>query len=87
MVFSSIIFLFLFLPLVLAGYFLLKIEYRNIFLLIVSLAFYMVAKPKFILVLLTSIMINYVMGLCISYSKKNCFNYNSQSELRVIILL
>ena len=71
MVFSSIIFLFLFLPLVLAGYFLLKIEYRNIFLLIVSLAFYMVAKPKFILVLLTSIMINYVMGLCISYSKKN----------------
>lgn len=52
MVFSSIIFLFLFLPLVLAGYFLLKIEYRNIFLLIVSLAFYMVAKPKFILVLI-----------------------------------
>ena len=71
MVFSSIIFLFFFLPIVLAGYYLLKVEYRNIYLLMVSLAFYAFAKPKFILVLLCSILINYIMGLLINYAKSN----------------
>ncbi|WP_105177323.1 MBOAT family O-acyltransferase [Clostridium cagae] len=71
MVFSSIIFLFLFLPLVLAGYYLLKFEYRNVFLIIVSFIFYAFAKPKFIFILLASIIINYIMGLCISYAQKH----------------
>lgn len=71
MVFSSTLFIFFFLPIILAGYYLLKVEYRNIYLLVVSLIFYAFAKPKFILVLLSSILINYIMGLLINYAKSN----------------
>ena len=46
MLFSSNIFLFLFLPLTLAGYYLLKKSYRNIFLLLMSLIFYAWGEPK-----------------------------------------
>ena len=48
MVFSSTIFLFLFLPITLLGYYLLNPSYRNVFLLIVSLAFYAWGEPRFV---------------------------------------
>ncbi|MCM3701157.1 MBOAT family protein [Paenibacillus macerans] len=66
MVFSSSIFLFCFLPLVLIGYFLLKIEYRNAFLLLASLFFYAWGEPKFVFVIILSILINYIFGLLIN---------------------
>ena len=69
MVFSSTIFLFLFFPLTLAGYFLLKKEYRNIFLLLASLFFYAWGEPKFIFIMIASIFINYFCGLLIAYTK------------------
>lgn len=65
MVFSSAIFLFFFLPLVLLIYYLLKIEYRNTFLLCASLAFYAWGEPKFVFIIILSILINYVFGLLI----------------------
>ena len=71
MVFSSVTFLFLFLPIVLAGYFLLKIEYRNVFLLFASLLFYAAGEPKFVIVMIASIVINYIMGLIIDYSNRS----------------
>lgn len=71
MVFSSTIFLFIFLPLILAGYFLIKENYRNIFLLLASLGFYAWGEPKFVFVMLISILINYTAGLSIYYSKKH----------------
>ena len=67
MVFSSAIFLFCFLPLVLAGYYLLKIEYRNAFLLFASLFFYGWGEPKFVYVIILSIFINFLFGFLISY--------------------
>ncbi len=72
MIFSSSVFLFLFLPMVLLGYFLIRVEYRNIFLLIVSLAFYGWGEPRFIFVMCLSIGINYIAGLIIHYGKMNC---------------
>lgn len=65
MVFSSSIFLFLFLPLALLGYYLIRVDLRNVFLLVVSLLFYTWGEPKFVLLMITSIVINYVMGLII----------------------
>jgi alginate O-acetyltransferase complex protein AlgI len=65
MVFSTSIFLFFFLPLVIAGYYLLKGSYRLYFLLLASLFFYAWGEPKYIFVMLLSIAINYVCGLCI----------------------
>ncbi|SEC12736.1 MBOAT family O-acyltransferase [Paenibacillus sp. GP183] len=70
MVFSSSIFLFCFLPLVLLIYYLLKIEYRNAFLLIVSLLFYAWGEPKFVFVIVLSMTINYLIGIIMSFTQQ-----------------
>ncbi|MGL5973125.1 MAG: MBOAT family O-acyltransferase [Oscillospiraceae bacterium] len=69
MIFSSVIFLFLFLPFVLLGNFIIKKEFRNVFLLIISLGFYAWGGPSLVLVMLFSIFINYSSGLFIYYTK------------------
>ena len=66
MVFSSSIFLFLFLPLVILGYYLIRDNYRIGFLLLVSLFFYAWGEPKYVLIMLLTIVINYSFGLLIS---------------------
>lgn len=63
MVFSSAAFLFAFLPLILAGYFVLPKKARNLFLTAMSLGFYAWGEPKFVLVMVASIGMNYVFGL------------------------
>lgn len=63
MLFSSTIFLFLFLPIVSIVYFLAKEKYRNLILLLASLYFYAYGEPKFVFVLLGSIACNYVFAL------------------------
>ncbi len=65
MVFSSNVFLFLFFPIVLVGYYLIKNRYRNPFLLVMSLLFYAWGEPTFVLVMMGSILFNYGMALCI----------------------
>lgn len=69
MVFSSTIFLFMFLPATLLGYYLIRHELRNVFLLLMSLLFYAAGEPKFVFVMLLSIVANYLLGLLIWYSK------------------
>ena len=63
MLFSSTIFLFLFLPIVFLLYFLAKERYRNVILLAASLYFYAYGEPKFIYVLLVSMTLNYFLAL------------------------
>jgi D-alanyl-lipoteichoic acid acyltransferase DltB (MBOAT superfamily) len=79
MVFSSSIFLFFFLPLVIAGYYLFKGNYRLCFLLLANLFFYAWGEPRYVLIMLLSIAINYGFGLLIYtsiYSKGNpCKTY------------
>lgn len=87
MVFSSIIFLFGFLPVALLGYFLLKKEYRNIYLIVISLVFYGAGNPKFIVVLISSIIINYVMGLCVNYGKESFNKIGNSLILSITVLL
>ena len=70
MLFSSIEFLFYFLPAVVLGYFLLPKALRNGWLLIVSLGFYAWGEPKYIALMLASIGLNYVWGLCIEKAQK-----------------
>ncbi len=62
MVFSSLLFLFRFLPIVLLGYYIIPRRFRNFFLLITSLIFYAWGEPKFSLLMIASIVINYVGG-------------------------
>lgn len=70
MVFSSIEFLFLFLPVVVVGYYLLPRVARNGWLLLASLVFYAWGEPFFVLVMLLSIAFNYALALCISRFRK-----------------
>ncbi len=63
MVFSSTIFLCVYLPLVLLGYYICPKKGRNLFLLIVSLVFYAWGEPKYVFLMMFSIVINYAFGL------------------------
>lgn len=63
MVFSSLQFIFLFLPLVIVGYYLLDKKIKNIFLLLSSLGFYAWGEPKFIFIMILTCMVNYVVGI------------------------
>ena len=65
MVFSSPVFLFLFLPITLGVYYLLPARVRNLWLLVVSLVFYGWGEPKFLVVMLASIACNFVLALWI----------------------
>lgn len=71
MLFSSLVFVFVFLPIVLGINHLLKEKYRNYFLLLASIIFYAWGEPKFVLVMLSSILLNYLFGLAIQHSKNN----------------
>ena len=62
MVFSSIPFLYYFLPITLFLYFIVKSKYRNFILLLASLFFYFYGEPKHILVLIFSCVFNYYYG-------------------------
>jgi alginate O-acetyltransferase complex protein AlgI len=74
MVFSSIIFLFLFFPLTIALYFLIGKKVNNIFLLLASLFFYAWGEGYFVILLLISIGINYSAGLMIERTQSRRFS-------------
>lgn len=65
MVFSSLIFAYIFLPIVIILYYLAKDKYRNYILLIASLYFYSYGEPKFVYVMLGSIAGNYIIALLV----------------------
>jgi alginate O-acetyltransferase complex protein AlgI len=69
MVFSSAIFLFYFLPIVILGYFASPRLFRNSLLVLVSLAFYFWGAGAFTLLLLFSVAANYGLGLLLGAVK------------------
>lgn len=66
MVFSSILFLFYFLPIVLIAYYVLPKICRNTVFLLVSLLFYAWGEPHYIALMLGSIVMNYAFGLLVA---------------------
>lgn len=71
LVFSSSIFIFIFLPVVLLVYFLSGRTLKNYVLLIASLAFYAWGGLNYLPILLISIVINYTFGLLLNRYKNN----------------
>ncbi len=65
MVFSSLLFMFIYLPVVLAVYYIAPVKWRNIWLFAVNLVFYGWGEPIYILLMLFSILINYIAGILI----------------------
>ena len=79
MLFSSSVFLFIFLPLVLLDYYLLcpltgryRRSVQNLLLLIASFLFYAWGEPWFVLVMMASILANYGFGLWVDARKRPC---------------
>ena len=80
MIFSSITFLFYFLPVVLIVYYLVPKKAKNIVLLVSSMLFYFVGEPKYIFLMLVSILVTYIFGLLIS-------KYEKYSKILLIVSL
>lgn len=80
MVFSSLVFLFQFFPAVLILYYILPKRAKNLCLLISSILFYAWGEPKYVFVLIISIILNYILGILIVNNKKN------KSSKRIMIL-
>lgn len=72
MVFSSSVFLFLFLPLVLLLYYFLRPSRaaQNVFLLLASLFFYWWGEPRRVWLITLSILLNYFLGLWAGYERQ-----------------
>lgn len=65
MVFSSLLFMFKYLPVVLVVYYIAPVKWRNVWLFVVNLVFYAWGEPVYILLMMMSICINYFAGLLI----------------------
>ena len=85
MLFSSTIFVFLFLPMVLIfyyGVFRSKRKLQNVFLLLASLFFYAWGEPVFVLIMLLSIISNYYFGL-----KVDKYREDKRKSKSIIVLM
>ena len=83
MIFSSTLFLFIFLPLTLLIYYAIPKKYvaaKNIELLIASLIFYAWGEPKNVILMLVSIAANYGFGLLLE-------KYDENKRIRKLVLI
>ena len=71
MIFSSITFLFFFLPIVLAIYYIVPKKFKNLVLLAASLIFYFFGEPVYVVLMIVSIISTYIFGLLIDKYKEN----------------
>ena len=71
MVFSSMTFLFAYLPVTLALYYLCPLRARNLLLLVANLIFYGWGEPKYIVIMFASILIDYIHGALIDKYRAN----------------
>lgn len=85
MVFSSTIFLCVYLPLVLLGYYICPKKGRNLFLLIASLVFYAWGEPKYVFLMIFSILVNYIFGRLMDKHRENKKRLKLMLVLSVII--
>lgn len=83
MVFSSLEFLFVFLPIFLVLYYCVSEQYRNGLLFAGSILFYGLGEPTYLFLILYSVLVNYLFGLLIS----RCMNYPVRKKLLLLLSL
>jgi len=83
MIFSNMVFIFFALPLALGGYYLLRSwrTAQNVWLLLISLFFYAWGEPYFVLLMILSITINYILGILISLYRQD------ERVIRIVLTL
>lgn len=69
MLFSSITFLYYFLPIVIILYLIVPFRFKNLILLTSSLIFYAWGEPKYVFLMMMSIILGYIYGLCIERTR------------------
>lgn len=84
MVFSSVFFLFIFLPITLIVYYVLRGEAKNYWLLMMSMVFFSWSQPQYAVLIIISILINYVGGLFIGRTSSHLL---SRTTLMLVLLL
>ncbi|MEG2017465.1 MAG: MBOAT family O-acyltransferase [Clostridium sp.] len=84
MVFSSITFLFMFLPLALIAYYTAPKSWRNMVILVLSLFFYAWGEPVYVFLMIGSIVLDYFGGLLIQHNRKD---KNKQTFIFVTVLV
>ena len=87
MVFSSLEFLFLYLPITLAGYFLVPKKIKNIWLLLISLVFYGWGEPVYISLMVFTIIVDYICGYFVDKYRDNRKKAKTVLVISVIINL
>ncbi len=70
MLFSSTTFLFIFLPVVLAAYYLARPSFRNFILLAASMFFYAWGEPRYLLIMISIVTVNYCSAILIERYRK-----------------
>ena len=85
MVFSSLLFMFRFLPVVLLLYFIAPRKIRNVILFLFSLFFYAWGEPKYVFLMLFSITMDYTIGQAIDRFKKDGHRKRAKAALLVSI--
>ena len=83
MLFSSITFLYAFLPVTLLLYFAVPRKFKNFILLLVSLVFYGWGEPKYIIVMVVSILAGYICGLLIGVFR----NKDKMGKAKLFVIL
>ena len=84
MLFSSIVFLFSFLPAVMILYYLLPVRFRNVILLLASLVFYAWGEPVYLFLMLLSILFNIARNLQDKRAAKRSLVFNLIINLAVL---
>ena len=86
MVFSSPIFLFAFLPIVLALYFVVGRRFHNVLLIIASLLFYAWGETIYILIMVSSILLNYVLAIMIQKGHDSGLDLRARTFLIIAVI-
>ena len=83
MLFTSMTCLFCFLPITLLIFYTVKDKYKNIILLLFSLFFYAWGEPKYVILMIVSIILNYFLARIIEYFQ----NKDSKTKSKIILIL
>lgn len=81
MVFSSLIFIFRFLPVFIAVYYITPYKYKNLCILIFNLFFYSFGEPKYFPIMISSIIIDYIVSILIQR------NFKNKAKCKVLLLV
>ena len=87
MVFSSLEFLFLFLTATLLVYFLVPMRARNVVLLLFSLVFYGWGEPRYVFLMIFTIVVDYVFGLLVERGQKRGDNKFAKGSMIAAIVI